>query len=280
MATPKIRVLILGFGRLGDALVRRHADRYDFRGIKRTPLEAAPCPVFLMPLDDDRINDHLAWADRVLFCPAAPASDAAAYRATYLDNMVALTRRLRENRRAPRSTILISSTGVYPESVDEPIDEDYQPLVESDRQDVLLQTEHALIESGFPYVILRCAGLYGAGRDAFRDRLADGRINSTMLTNQYVHFIHVHDVCDAIDSAIRRNLTAAIFNLVDDSMIRRADFYRFLSTLYGLPILDRGPAPETGRDRLISNARAKSGLGLTLSSPRITDYLAATVAPR
>ncbi|HET8760162.1 MAG TPA: hypothetical protein VFN94_03790, partial [Nitrospiria bacterium] len=150
MSTPKIRVLILGFGRLGDALVRRHASRYEFRGIKRTPVEAAPCPVFLMPLDDDRINDHLAWADHVLFCPAAPSSDAAAYRATYLDNMVALTRRLRENRLAPRSTILISSTGVYPESVDQPIDEGYEPVIESERQDILLQTEHALIESGVP----------------------------------------------------------------------------------------------------------------------------------
>ncbi len=275
-----VRMLILGFGALGDTLVRRHASRYAFRGIKRTPVEAPPCPVFFMPIDDDRIAEHLAWADHVLFCPAAPASDPAAYRATYVDNMVALTRRLIENRMTPRSIILISSTGVYPESVDEPIDESYQPVVESERQDILLQTEHALIQSGLPYVIFRCAGLYGGGRDAFRDRLADGRINSTMLTNQYVHFIHVHDVCDAIDLAIRRNLSADIFNLVDDSMIRRIDLYRFLSALYGLPILDRGPAPKTAHERLISNAKTKTSLGLTLSSPSITDYLAATAARR
>jgi nucleoside-diphosphate-sugar epimerase len=280
MVTLKVRVLILGFGALGDALARRHAARYDFRGIKRTPVAAPPCPVFFMPLDDDRIEEHLAWADHVLFCPAAPASDRTAYRATYLDNMVALTRRLIEHRITPRSIIVISSTGVYPESVDEPIDETYQPVVESERQDILLQTEHALMHSGLPYVIFRCAGLYGGGRDAFRDRLADGRINSTMLTNQYVHFIHRHDVCDAIDLAIRRNLTADIFNLVDDSMIRRIDLYRFLSTLYGLPILDRGPAPETAHERLITNTKAKTSLGLTLSSPSITDYLAATVERR
>jgi nucleoside-diphosphate-sugar epimerase len=233
-----------------------------------------------MPLDDARTTEHLAWADHALFCPAAPASDTAAYRATYLDNMVALTQRLTENRITPRSIILISSTGVYPESVDEPIDEGYEPVIESERQDILLQTEHALIQSGLPYVIFRCAGLYGGGRDAFRDRLADGRVNSTMLTNQYVHFIHVDDVCDAIDLAIRRNLTADIFNLVDDSMIRRIDFYRFLSTLYALPILDRGPAPTVTHDRLITNAKAKRSLGLTLSSPRVTDYLAATAAHR
>jgi nucleoside-diphosphate-sugar epimerase len=101
-----------------------------------------------------------------------------------------------------------------------------------------------------------------------------------MLTNQYVHFIHVDDVCDAIDLAIRRNLTSEVYNLVDDSMIRRVDFYRFLSTLYGLPILDRGSARATAHGRLITNAKAKTSLGLTLSSPSITEYLAATAARR
>jgi nucleoside-diphosphate-sugar epimerase len=273
-----VRVLILGFGKLGDALVRRHAARYDFRGIKRAPINDPPCPMFFLPIDDDRIVAHLAWADHVVFCPAAPASDDGAYRSTYLDNMAALTRRLNEHRITPRSIILISSTGVYPESVDEPIDEEYQPVVESERQNILLQTEHALIQSGLPYVVFRCAGLYGGGRDAFRERLADGRINSTMLTNQYVHFIHLHDVCDAIDLAIRRTVTAEVYNLVDDSMIRRADFYRFLSTLYGVPILDRGTARATTHDRRITNAKAKTSLGLTLSSPSITEYLAATAS--
>jgi nucleoside-diphosphate-sugar epimerase len=94
-----------------------------------------------------------------------------------------------------------------------------------------------------------------------------------MLSRQFVHFIHVNDVCDAIDLAIRRNVTGEIFNLVDDSQIRRAEFYRFVSSLYRLPIPDGGPPPEIVRDRLISNAKAKSRLGLTLSSPRIADYL-------
>jgi nucleoside-diphosphate-sugar epimerase len=273
MAAPRIRVLILGFGRLGEALARRHGHHYEFRGVKRTPVEAPPCPVALMALDDPRLIEYLAWTDHVVFCPAAPSSDLDAYRKTYLDNMATITTRLTDKRITPRSVILISSTGVYPESVDESLDETYQPIVESERQDVLLQTEHALIESGLPYVIFRCGGLYGEGRDNFRSRLAEGQITSAMLTRQFVHFIHVHDVCDAIDLAIRRNLTAEVFNLVDDSHIRRVDFYRFVSSLYGLPIPDRGPAPSVLHDRVISNAKAKTRLGLTLTSPTITEYL-------
>ncbi len=228
-----------------------------------------------MPLNDSRLLEHMAWADHVVFCPAAPSSDLEAYRATYLDNMATVTGRLTESRTTPRSLILISSTGVYPESADEPLDERCEPVIESERQRILLQTERALIDSGLPYVILRCGGLYGAERDSFRSRLQEGLITSAALTRQFVHFIHVHDVCDAIDLAIRRNLTAEIFNLVDDSRIRRIDFYRFVSTLYGLPIPDRGPAPEIAHDRVISNAKAKSRLGLTLTSPSIVEYLRA-----
>lgn len=278
MSTPAIRVLILGFGKLGDALARRHGSRYEFRGVRRSTVESAPCPVSAIPLDDSRLVEHMAWADHLVFCPSAPSSDLDVYRATYVDNMATVTSRLTQARVTPRSMILISSTGVYPESADEPLDEQSQPIIESERQQILLQTEHALIDSGLPYVILRCGGLYGDGRDNFRSRLADGGITSVMLTRQFVHFIHVHDVCDAIDLAIRRNLTAEVFNLVDDSGIRRIDFYRFVSALYGLPIPDRGPAPNVAHDRVISNAKAKTRLGLRLTSPSITDYLTAATA--
>jgi len=231
--------------------------------------------VYPTGLDDPRLVEHLAWADHLIFCPAASSSDSTAYRATYLDNMASVTGRLTEARITPRSIILVSSTGVYPESADQPIDETYEPAVESERQEILLRTEHALIDSGLPYVILRCGGLYGEERDNFRSRLAEGLITSAMLTRQFVHFIHVHDVCDAIDLAIRRNLTAEVFNLVDDSRIRRIDFYRFLADLYRLPIPDRGPAPVVAHDRVISNTKAKARLGLPLTSPNIVEYLTA-----
>lgn len=263
----------MGFGKLGDALVRRHGEHYDFRGVKRGAVESAPCPVYPIALDDPRLMEHMTWADHLIFCPAAASSDIQAYRSTYLDNIATVTSRLVERRVTPRSIVLISSTGVYPESADEAIDEGYRPVIESERQAILLQTEHALIDSGLPYVIFRCGGLYGEGRDNFRSRLADGLITSAMLTTQFVHFVHVHDVCDAIDLAIRRNLVADVFNLVDDSRIRRIEFYRFVSALYGLPIPDRGPAPTVAHDRVITNEKAKTRLGLRLTSPRITDYL-------
>lgn len=272
-ADRRLKVLILGFGALGAALVRRHGSRYEFRGIKRTPIPSPPCPLVYLPIQDERVLEHVAWADHLVFCPAASSSDIETYRETYLDNMAALVAGMIEKRLSPRSIILISSTGVYPDSVEELIDESCTPKIETERQEILLQTERALIESGLSWAIFRCGGLYGEGRDHFRERLADGRITTAMLSPQFIHFIHLHDVCDAIDLAMSRRVTGEIFNLVDDSQIRRVDFYRFLSSLYGLPIPEGGPPPGAPLDRCISNAKAKSTLGLKLSSPRITEYL-------
>jgi len=271
--SERTRILILGFGALGAALVRLFGSSYDFRGVKRRPVSAPPCPVYSMPIADPGLADHLAWADHLIFCPAPSSSDIALYRATYLDNMTSLLSLLRARSRTPRSIILISSTGVYPESTDAVIDETCETVAETERQDILLRTERALRDSPIPFVIFRCGGLYGEGRDTYRSRLAGGRITSAALSRQYVHFIHLADVCTAIDLAIRHRVRGEIFNLVDDSEIRRVDFYRFLSSLYGIPIPEAGAPPVVRHDRRISNVKMKSRLGLSLASPRVTDYL-------
>jgi nucleoside-diphosphate-sugar epimerase len=272
-------VLILGFGALGAALVKRHGARYEFRGVKRHSLAAPPCPVFALPIADARIMDHLAWADHIVFCPAPSSPDLDTYRATYLENMSSVVGRLTERGVTPRSIVLISSTGVYPDSAEDLIDETYTPVVESERQEVIVHTERALADSGLPFVIFRCGGLYGEGREHFRERLTDGRITTAMLSRQFVHFIHLTDVCDAIDLAIGGLVNGEIYNLVDDSEIRRVDFYRFLSSRYHLPIRDDGPPPHVPHDRRIANTKVKAQLGLRLSFPRITDYIETETRP-
>lgn len=271
--SEKEKILVLGFGALGAALARCFGTRYEFRGIKRQPIASPPCPVYYMPIADPRLTEHLAWADHVVFCPAPSSSDTDLYRAIYLDNMLSLLSMVSEQRLTLCSLILISSTAVYPESADALIDETCEPVGDTERQAILLQTERALIDSGIPFIIFRCGGLYGTERDMYRTRLVEGRITSAALSRQYVHFIHLTDVCAAIDLAIRHNIRREIFNLVDDSDIRRVDFYRFLSSLYGIPIPEAGAPSSVLRDRRISNAKVKSQLGLTLASPRITDYL-------
>jgi len=80
--------------------------------------------------------------------------------------------------------MLIGSTGVYPRSTGGVWSENRPVSVETPRQEVLLLTERVLIVSGLPYVILRCGGLYGEGRDALLWIGRRKELPSTELTDE------------------------------------------------------------------------------------------------
>jgi nucleoside-diphosphate-sugar epimerase len=273
----KKRILILGFGALGQTLVRYHADRYEFRGIKRSKIGNPPCSLFYQPIRSPELVDHLRWADHVVFCPAPAGDDAGLYRDVYLENMGFLVAQIQEKEIPTRSVLLIGSTGIYPNS-EGPVWTEESPIhAETPRQEVLLQTEQGLIQSGIPYVIFRCGGLYGEGKGNFRERLAQGKITTAMMTRQYVHFIHLKDVCAAIDLAMEKGITGEVYNAVDDSEIRRVDFYRFLGKVFKIAIADGGPPRDDLPDRRISNAKIKTRLGLKFTYPKITGFLRSMV---
>ena len=271
----KQKILILGFGDLGHALVKYYANHYDFTGVKRHLLDHPPCPLFFHPIQSRELDARLNWADRVVFCPAPSADDEKRYREVYFENMKFLVSRIQENSFPIQSIVMIGSTGIYPQTGDRPWVEDAPLHVESSRQEVLFSTEKTLVESELPYVILRCAGLYGEGKGKFKERLSQGRITTAMMTSQYVHFIHLRDVCEAVHRVISKGLVGELFNVLDDSNIRKRDFYRFLSDLFRLPVSDAGDPLNGLPDRRILNRKLKSYLKFSFFSPKITDYLRA-----
>jgi nucleoside-diphosphate-sugar epimerase len=174
----------------------------------------------------------------------------------------------------PSAVILIGSTGVYPRGIGGVWSEERPIPVETPRQEVLLSTEQALVRGGLPYVILRCGGLYGEGRD---NRLWVGRkteLLSTELTDEPLAFVHQDDVCDVIDRVISRGVVREIFNVRDDSAFSRRELYTALAARAGVPIVDRGPAPLMV-DRRIPNEKLKARLGYQFCREPITAYLAA-----
>jgi len=173
--------------------------------------------------------------------------------------------------------ILIGSTGIYPQAGEAPWTEASPIDPESPRQEVLWMTENYLMDSGLNYVIFRCAGLYGENKGRFKERLSQGRITTAMLTQQYVHFIHLRDVCEAIHRVLKEDIANEIYNVLDDSHIRRKAFYSFLGELFNLPIAEGGPPQEALAERSISNKKIKTQLGLSFHYPNITHYLRSTV---
>ncbi|HEX9756342.1 MAG TPA: NAD-dependent epimerase/dehydratase family protein [Nitrospiria bacterium] len=277
IGSRKKKVLILGFGDLGRALVKYYGKYYDFRGMKRSPIDHPPCPLFYQPIQSPELDAHLTWAEGLVFCPAPSADDEKRYQEVYLENMRFLVARIKKQRFQIGPIIMIGSTGIYPQKGEVLWTEDSTLHVENPRQEVLFETEKTLVESGLPFVILRCAGLYGEGKGKFKERLSQGRITTAMMTSQYVHFIHLRDVCEAVHRVILKGVVREVFNVLDNSNIRRKDFYQFLSDLFGLPVSDAGEPPKGLSDRRILNQKLKSHLGLSLRYPKITEYLRSTV---
>jgi nucleoside-diphosphate-sugar epimerase len=285
------RVLVLGYGRLGRAFCRLYHSAYQIRGVKRTPLAptaGAPCEVVCLPIRDAALRPHLEWADVVLFCPASGRSgggreteqDAVHYRETYLGNMESVTARLQEAGIRPSVIILVGSTGVYPRSMGGVWSEERLIPVDTPRQQVLLQTEQALIRSGLPFVILRCGGLYGEERDPLA--LIGRRTEPSGIerTEEPLTLVHQDDVCGVIDRVIETGVTGEIFNVRDDSLFTRRMLQAFVAARADEPVADRAPAPppRLPSDRLIPNDKLKRRLTYRFSRPPITAYLTASPA--
>ncbi|HIE66280.1 MAG: hypothetical protein ABGX83_04200 [Nitrospira sp.] len=269
------RVLILGYGALGVAFFRLYNTRYEIRGIKRSPLLDDPCPLVLAPIRSEALLPLVEWADDIIFCPSSGRGNLACYRETYLGNMVFLIKQVRRRKPPLPHLILIGSTGVYPRSQDKTWHENDNISIESDRQEILLRTEQAVVTSDVPYTILRSGGLYSLARGYFYRYIREGKICTSEMSDQWVLSVHQDDLCGVIHRVIgqeREGPVGEIYNVVDNSLLRRRELAQWISQEKGVPILSDGPAPPAP-ERRVSNQKVKDVLGYTFQYASIIQFL-------
>jgi hypothetical protein len=273
------RILVLGYGTLGSAFFRLYNERYEIRGVKRSPLPDDPCPLVLTPIQSEALRPLVEWADVIIFCPSSGRGNLACYRETYLDNMVFLLAQI-DRKKAPLPTlILIGSTGVYPRSQEKTWHEGDMISVETDRQEILLRTEQALIASAVPYTILRSGGLYSKMRGYFYRYIREMKICTSEMSDQWVLTVHQDDLCGVINRVIARGPEGEIYNVVDESNIRRRELAHWISEEKGVPIVPDGPAPPVP-DRRVSNQKVKEVLEYTFRYPSVLTFLKDNLSPK
>jgi hypothetical protein len=190
--------------------------------------------------------------------------------------------------------VYLSTVGVYGDRDGAWVDEDTPPNPITPRARKRLAAEQAWQEfgrrRGIPVAVLRLAGIYGPGRNAFT-QIARGDARRIVKPGQVFTRIHVDDIAQAIDAALAQR-THGIFNVVDDEPAPPGDALAFAAGLLGVP-----PPPEIPYEqaapsmspmaqsfwqecRRVKNDKLKRELGVSLRYPTYREGLTALSQPR
>jgi nucleoside-diphosphate-sugar epimerase len=187
------------------------------------------------------------------------------------------------------SIVYLSSLGVYGDHDGAWVDESTATIPAHARGGFRLRAEQAWQalgrKRGVPVAVLRLAGIYGPGQNAFT-RLLAGRAHRVAKPGQVFNRIHVADIAQAIDAAFVRK-AGGIFNVTDDEPAPYSDQVLLAAKLLGVD-----PPPELSMDEArkvltpmglsfyagcvrVKNDKLKRELGVTLRYPTYREGLRA-----
>lgn len=137
-------------------------------------------------------------------------------------------------------------------------------------------------ERGVPLAILRLSGIYGPGRNTFRN-LAHGTARRLVKPGQVFNRIHVGDIAGVLALLAQRRL-GGVFNVTDDEPAPPQDVVAAAATMVGAPMppeiafadAELSPMARSfyGENKRVSNAAIKD-LGYRFQYPTYREGLAA-----
>jgi nucleoside-diphosphate-sugar epimerase len=213
--------------------------------------------------------------DWVVNCAASTGADAEDYRRVYLEGARNLVAWL-SNTPIIRF-VYTSSTGVYGQSDGSLVDETAVVEPQSATGQVLASTERILLaatlNSGFPAVVLRVAGIYGPGRGWWLQQFLSGEARVEGEGRRILNMIHRDDVIGCILAALHQGRAGEIYNAVDDEPATQRDMFTWLAATLHRPMPLTVPVDATVlrrrsvTNKRISNQKLKSELGYRLKFP-------------
>lgn len=178
----------------------------------------------------------------------------------------------------PESTgrvIYVSSTGVYAQDAGEWVDEESECEPTREGGQACLAGERLLFAHarGRDGLVLRLAGLYGAGRVPHSADVTAGR-SIAGSPDAYLNLIHVEDAARAVVAAASRPAISRTYVVSDGNPTTRGEYVELLATRLGvaLPSFEGG----TGVGKRVRNARAVHELDLRLTYRSYREGLAAS----
>jgi len=289
------KILIVGSGDVARRILSRLARRYRVYAVLRDASRAADWRAagalpLLADLDDRAGLQRLAGlADCVLHLAPPPATGPVDRRT---GNLLAA---LGKGKSLPRRLIYVSTTGVYGDCGGARIDETRRCHPESARAGRRVAAEQALRtwgrRNGVAVTILRAPGIYAADRLPL-ERLQKGTPALVDRDDVFTNHIHADDLAAACIAAIRYGRAHRVYNVVDDSDLKMADYFDRVADAFALPRPPRLARADAAQQlsplqmsfmresRRIGNRRLKDELKLRLAYPTVDVGIAAARARR
>jgi nucleoside-diphosphate-sugar epimerase len=240
---------------------------------RRASLADEPLELFLFDgaHADPKIDERLARADLILVS-VPPGMDGDPVLAHFADTIATSAARV----------IYLSTVGIYADHAGAWIDETATVTHDDTRRGLRAQAEMAWQKTcGDRLRILRLAGIYGPGRNAFIN-LASGRAHRIVKQGQVFNRIHVDDIAQAIAAAAAYP-HPGVWNVCDDEPAPPQDVVTYAAQLMQIPpppaqdfaTADLSPMARSfyASNNRISNAHLKNDLGVSLRHPNYRDGL-------
>ncbi|WP_265946047.1 NAD-dependent epimerase/dehydratase family protein [Dechloromonas sp. A34] len=289
------KILIVGSGDVARRTLSHLARRYRVYALLRdagraAAWRAAGAIPLLGDLDDRASLQCLSGLADLVLHLAPPPGEGRRDRRTR--NLLAA---LGKSKSLPRHLVYVSTTGVYGDCGGAQIDETRRLHPESPRALRRVDAERCLRDWGkrnaVSVAILRAPGIYAADRLPI-ERLQKGLPALLEADDGYTNHIHADDLAAACIAALARGQANRVYNVVDDSDLRMADYFDRVADAFALPRpprISRGEAERTlppvqmsfmRESRRIGNDRIKKELKLRLAYPTVDAGIAEAVRSR
>ena len=265
-------LLCLGLGYCARFYVAEFGARFErIIGTSRTPKPAGHVEMlaFDSAAPSDEVRAAVAAATHLLLSATPSETGDPIFNA--LENAIASSSTL-------ASIVYLSSLGVYGDHDGAWVDETATTIPAHARGGARLAAEQAWQalgrQRGVPVAVLRLAGIYGLGQNAFT-RLLAGRAHRVAKPGHVFNRIHVSDIAQAIDAAFARSADG-VFNVTDDEPAAYSDQVLMAAKLIGVDP-PKQLSMEKAREILtpmalsfyagcvrVKNDRLKRALGVTL----------------
>ena len=277
------RLVILGCGYVGAAVARWGTTV----GLRVTALTRnAATALLLREVGIETVVGDLAdsaWHSAIegapefaLDCVSSGGGGVEGYRRSYLEGMESVVA-WSQARGAVGTFVYTSSTSVYPQGAGARVDEGMPATPDSDRAQVLVETENRVrsaVGAWQRWIILRLAGIYGPGRHELLEQVRRGEVGGS--PDRHLNLIHRDDIVTAVAACFGAPATVGneVFNVADDGEATKGEIVAWIAgAIRTSPPTFTGTATGGRRsmtpDRVIVNTRLKNRLGW---SPRYSTF--------